>query len=293
MLTHCSFFANVPTIEGRSHPASRQRCDAAHYTILMINTIFQPDGLAIIEMADPSGLNAIDAQFAESLADAVRTVSSAENVRLVLLRSAGRCFGVGGNVSWFDVGREGLADRIRTTLDSFAEVIQGLRSMPAIVVAAVNGSVAGGSLGLLFAADFVIAQADARFSMAYTKIGATPDAATSYFLTRQLGERRALELLLLSESFGAERAKELGLVNIVVPRTGFEDECSQLVDRLLNGPTAAFLATKSLVQAATGSTLPEHMDREAQTFVEISRSRDFLEGVGAFLSKRSPKFAGN
>lgn len=258
----------------------------------MIRTLFQPGGLAVIEMADPNGLNAIDAKFAAGLADAVQAVSSAENVRLVLLRSTGRCFGVGGNISEFDVGREGLEQRIQATLGPVARAIQGLHSMPAIVVAAVKGAVAGGSLGLLFAADMVIAHSEARFSMAYAKIGATPDAATSYFLTRQLGERRALELLLFSESFGAERAKELGLVNFIAAGAEFESACSQLVSQLLNGPSEAFRSTKRLVKAAGTLALSDHMKREAQVFVEISRSRDFAEGVDAFLSKRPPEFIG-
>lgn len=239
----------------------------------MIRTSFQPAGLAVIEMAASNGLNAIDATFARRLADAVEVVRSADSVRLVLLRSSGRCFGVGGDLSWFEVEREGLEQRIQQTLSAIARVIEGLRSMPAIVLAAVNGAVAGGSLGLLLAADLVIARSDSRFSMAYARIGATPDAATSFFLTRQLGERRALELLALGESFDAEEARELGLVNFVAAAAEFENACDELVSRLLNGASAALLSTKRLVQAAGSSTLSDQMEREAQAFVEISRTQ--------------------
>ncbi|MCV0437461.1 MAG: enoyl-CoA hydratase/isomerase family protein [Hydrogenophaga sp.] len=258
---------------------------------IMINTFFRPDGLAVIELDDPRGVNAIDAEVALELADAVQSVERAEGVRVVLLRSTGKCFGVGGNVSWFDVEKPGLEQRIGDTLSAIGRAIEGLRSMPAVVVAAVHGAVAGGSLGLMFAADLVIAHSETRFSLAYAKIGATPDAGTSYFLTRGLGERRALELLLLSDGFDAERARELGLVNFVAEGEAFESASDALVQRLLAGPQEAFRSAKRLVRSASESELSDHMQKEARAFVEISQSADFIEGVRAFLAKRPPKFS--
>ena len=259
----------------------------------MIKTTFHPSGLATIEMADPKGLNAIDFDFAKQLAGAVQSVSETVGVRVVLLRSTGKCFGVGGNVSWFDVERPGLDRRIESTLGTIGSVIEGLHAMPAVVVAAVHGAVAGGALGLMLAADLVIAQEETQFSLAYAKIGATPDAGTSYFLTRCVGERRALELLLLSDGFSAQTAKQTGLVNFVASGDTFERACQTLVERLLAGPATAFRATKRLVYSAGTSDLEAQMRAEAATFVEISSSRDFVEGVNAFLAKRKPAFVGS
>lgn len=256
----------------------------------MIQTTFHPSGLAVIEMVDPKGLNAINSEFAQELGDAVRHVSDVAGIRVVLLRSTAKCFGVGGDVNWFDVERPGLEQRIASSLNGIAQVIEGLRAMPAVVVAAVYGAVAGGSLGLMLAADLVIAHEATRFSFAYAKIGATPDAGISYFLTRCVGERRALELLLLNDAFDAKTAQQLGLVNFLASADVFEASCQILVDRLLAGPAQAQRATKRLVQSAVGTDLGEQMRAEALAFAETSRSRDFMEGVNAFMSKRAPTF---
>src|SRR5690606_29114874 len=129
------------------------------------------------------------------------------------------------------------------------------------VVTAVHGSVAGGGLGLMNAADLVLAASNTKFSLAYSRIGATPDLGASFYLPRLLGERRAMELLLLSEPFDAQRAVELGLVNFVVPHQHFDEETDALVKRLLGGPPQAFSSIKRLVYGAHEALLHDQLAR--------------------------------
>jgi 2-(1,2-epoxy-1,2-dihydrophenyl)acetyl-CoA isomerase len=151
--------------------------------------------------------------------------------------------------------------------------------MPAVVVAAVQGAVAGGGIGLLTMADLVIASSNTKFNLAYTKIGATPDLGTTWHLPRLIGERRALELMLLSDEFDAARAHELGLVNFVVPAERFDAEVKRLVERIARGSRGAQEAVKRLVYGASSASLDAQLESERREMLAATVRDDFLAGV--------------
>jgi 2-(1,2-epoxy-1,2-dihydrophenyl)acetyl-CoA isomerase len=159
-------------------------------------------------------------------------------------------------------------------------------------VAAVHGIVAGAGVGVMLACDLVIAGAGTRFTLAYPKIGASVDGGASWFLPRVVGTRKAKELALLSETFDAETAQRIGLVNRVVADDRVQSDAMQLAKQLATGPSAAFAQIKRLIDAASGSDLARHLDDERAALVHLAKGDDFAEGIASFLEKRKPIFRG-
>jgi 2-(1,2-epoxy-1,2-dihydrophenyl)acetyl-CoA isomerase len=167
-----------------------------------------------------------------------------------------------------------------------------MRRLGKPVVASVQGGVAGAAVGLVAACDLVVAAEDAFFFVAHVLHGGSNDGLTTYFLPRQIGIRKTLELALLGERFSARRAQELGLVNFVVPPGDLEAETRKLVERLSSGPTRAYGLIKGLVDASFGNSLEAQGRLEAETYGKAAMTEDLVEGIGAFLEKRTPRFHG-
>lgn len=250
----------------------------------------RPSGLAVITLDSQATLNAIGRDMARSLLRHVDQIVDSPDVRAVLLRAGGRSFGVGGDIHSFKSGAPDAAHRTDETLTTIGLCIERLRRFPRPVVAAVHGTVAGGSLGLMLCADYVIAHETSRFTTAYARIGASPDAGTTHFLTRLLGERRALEIFMFSEMLTAQQALQLGFVNVLVSDDDFDAAYESILARILEGPVEAWGVTKGLVYKAAGNTLERQMEEEKAAFLKAMSSQEFAAGVSAFLSKRQPEF---
>jgi 2-(1,2-epoxy-1,2-dihydrophenyl)acetyl-CoA isomerase len=168
-----------------------------------------------------------------------------------------------------------------------------LRRAAKPVLASVHGAVAGAGISLLAAADLALAAADAKFTLAYSRIAASPDGGSTYFLPRLIGVRRALEMALLSDTFDAHTAREIGLVNWVVSAAELAAETEKIAGRLASGPTVAYGETKALVNQSFDNTLERQLEAEAQAFARCARTADLAEGVTAFVEKRKPNFEGH
>jgi len=166
------------------------------------------------------------------------------------------------------------------------------RVEPGVVNLDVTRAVAGAGLSVALAADFVVAADDAKFTMAYTRIGTTPDGSGTFSLPRIVGLRKALELTLLSDPVDAAEALRLGLVNKVVPAADLARETDALARRLAAGPTAAYGRVKHLLRASFSHTLSEQLHAEREAFIASAGTADFAEGVAAFVNKRPPHFEG-
>jgi 2-(1,2-epoxy-1,2-dihydrophenyl)acetyl-CoA isomerase len=160
------------------------------------------------------------------------------------------------------------------------------------LIAAVQGSAAGAGFSIVCACDFVIAAESARFTMAYTRAGLTPDGSSTYFLPRIVGYAKALDLFVRNGVLSAREAADLGIVTRVVPDADLRTEAEKFAAELADGPTMAFGGVKRLLLDSANNTLDAQMARETEWIVDVCQSRDAREGMAAFLAKRPPKFVG-
>ncbi len=239
----------------------------------------------------PERLNPLDRATATTLLAHCRALT-ASPPRVVVLRGAGKGFMAGGDLAAFrDAPGDGPAVA-ESIIDPLHAAIQLLRALPVPVLASVHGAVAGAGVSVMAACDLAIAADDARFTLAYTRIGASPDGSSSYFLPRLLGLRKAMELILLSEPFDAAEALRLGLVNKVVPAAALADETHSLATRLAEGPTAAFGRVKALLNQSLDNSLAEQLDAEKDAFMASAATEDFNTAITAFFAKQPVRFHG-
>ncbi|CAG4896525.1 enoyl-CoA hydratase/isomerase family protein [Paraburkholderia saeva] len=255
------------------------------------NVVYERTGPVVtLTLDSPVDRNALNTERMVTLAEFFDRLATEPTLKVVLIRARGPMFCPGADMDWLRPSKPGMDSRIDAGLTPLNAALVRLRELPAVIVAAVHGAVAGGGLGLMNLADLVIASEDTKFSLAYSRIGATPDIGATYYLTRLVGERRALELLLLSESFGVERARELGLVNFSAPAADFERTVDQLVERLACGAGDAQVAIKRLVRAAHVNEFGVQLDAERRGLVAAAQGSEFSEGVRAFVERRPTRF---
>jgi 2-(1,2-epoxy-1,2-dihydrophenyl)acetyl-CoA isomerase len=251
------------------------------------------DSVARITLNRPDALNALSVDAVRELYDVVNRCSGDRSIRAVLLTGAGeRAFCAGGDVAQFAAQSGSIDLHIREITGYLHMTVSRLAWLHAPVIAAVNGVAAGGGLSLAMACDLVLASDTARFTSAYTQIGFTPDGSSTYFLSRLVGRRRAMELYLTNRVLTAAEALEWGLVNRVVSGARLTDEANALAAQLAAGPTRAFAGVKKLMLLAADDSLESQMERETRFIAEAAAGPDGREGVTAFVEKRKPRFSG-
>ncbi|HYG90722.1 MAG TPA: enoyl-CoA hydratase-related protein [Azospirillum sp.] len=252
----------------------------------------QEGAVAWLRLNRPAVLNALDEATAHAFLDAVRTVADDSSVRVLVLSGNGRGFMAGGDLGRFQADLDHAADTARAIIAPFHEALMRLHRLPIPVLASVHGPVAGAGMSLAMAADLCIAADDARFTLAYARIGASPDGSASYFLPRLVGLRRAMEIAMLADPIDAAEALRLGIVNRVVPAAALADETKALAERLAAGPTAAYGRIKDLLHHSGTAELASQLGAEEESFAALAGTEDFREGIAAFFEKRKARFHG-
>ncbi|MCW2925451.1 MAG: Enoyl-CoA hydratase/isomerase [Thermoleophilia bacterium] len=251
------------------------------------------DGVATIALNRPDKRNAINHQLHLDLAAALRLVQRDRSVRALVLTGRGKGFCAGQDLTEFAMAKADPEFRVDEHVRStFNRTILALRALPMPVVAAVNGVAAGAGWSLALAADIRFASEDAAFTQAFSKIGLVPDTGSTWFLPELIGTSRTLELCYTGDLVDAQRALEWGLVNFVVPAGDLVEQATAYAARLAAMPTAALAMTRRAVYRATGTSLDDALEYEAQLQQRAAASEDHTEGVTAFLEKRAPVFTG-
>jgi 2-(1,2-epoxy-1,2-dihydrophenyl)acetyl-CoA isomerase len=271
--------------------------DAAEYKTISCT---RSGAAATITLNRPERMNAWSDAMSQELLSALREVSADPAMRAVMLTGAGRAFCSGADLK--DAmsrgeagGRDGdrpAPDLAATLNDWYHPIVTSIREMPKPVVSAVNGVAAGAGLSLALAADLVVAAESAYFLLAFVNIGLVPDAGASLFVPSRVGFTRAAQMAMLGERVPAARAEQIGLINSVWPDAEFSGRAEALLARLANGPTRSYVGIKAELNHWMYSRMQEHLAVESAIQGELGGTRDFAEGVAAFMEKRPAKFAG-
>ncbi|MCW2620905.1 MAG: enoyl-CoA hydratase [Frankiales bacterium] len=245
------------------------------------------DRLARITLTRAETGNPLNAACVVALHEAIRAARDAD-VAVVLLTAEGRAFSYGGDLGAF-AGVASMADYVDDLAEGLHRIVIELMRMPAIVVSVVQGTAAGAGLSLAAAADLVLAGRSAKFTLAYTKVGLSPDGGSSV-LTASLGLHRMLHLALLNPVLGAEQAQAAGLVAQVHDDQDLAAAAETVVATLLAGSRSAQVAAKRVMREAATLHPETDMRRETLAIRASAGAPDGQEGVAAFVAKRPARF---
>jgi 2-(1,2-epoxy-1,2-dihydrophenyl)acetyl-CoA isomerase len=248
--------------------------------------------IATLTMNRPDAYNAVNEPLARQFLELITQVDEDPAVRCVVLTGSGKAFCAGGDVKDFHDHLPGVGIHLKHLTHLLHGAVSRIARMPKPVIAAVNGVVAGGGMGLMLACDLAYAVETATFSMAYTRIGANPDGSSTFWLPRLVGVRRALELIYTNRVLSAQEALAWGILNGMMPPERFPDEVYAIARQLAQGPTLAYARAKQLCYAGLNETLETQMEHEARAIADSGKTEDFREGIEAFMRKRTAVFQG-
>lgn len=246
------------------------------------------EGLAVLTLNRPDKMNALNTQMRAEIAHAV--TDAGREARALVITGAGRAFCSGQDLG--DRANAGDVDLERTLKDEYEPLLRAIYDAPIPVICAVNGAAAGAGANIALAADVVIAKESAYFMQAFSRIGLIPDAGGTYWMPRTMGFAKAMGAALFAEKMPAQEAADLGLIWECVPDEAFEATWKARGEYLAKGPTKSFASIKAAMRASSGNSLQEQLALEAKLQGECGKSRDFKEGVLAFLEKRKPQYEG-
>ena len=252
------------------------------------------DAVALVTLNRPEALNALNVAMGRELRAAFGEARE-RGARAIVLTGTGRAFCAGGDLREMRQMAE-KDGRVEAFFDEPLHIIHDcirlIRETPVPVIAAVNGVATGGGCNFALACDLVLAAASAQFNQAFIKIGLTPDCGGTFILPRLVGWKRATELLMTGDMVSAERAAEMGMINRVVPDEELMTEAMSLATRLALAPTAALARIKSLLERSATNDYNAQLDLEHEAQLQSGQTKDFREGVAAFIEKRPPRFTG-
>ena len=256
------------------------------------------DGVAVITLNRPEKMNAFDRRMIDEWAWAIEEAKLDDEVRALIVTGAGRAFCAGMDVQQEARGEgvlrteTGPAERRNALRYSVHRVPRALSNFDKPYIAAVNGAAVGAGMDMASMADIRIAADNARFGMAYVKVGLVPGDGGAYYLPRLVGVAKALELIWSGDLFNAQQAQEWGYVSRVVPAADLMTETRAFARKLADGPAVAIQLAKRLVYNSLGVSENAALDMAQAAMVIVQSTEDAKEGPRAFVEKRQPKFVG-
>lgn len=244
--------------------------------------------IATITLNRPEVMNALNTQMRAEVTHAVQ--DAAKTARVIVLTGEGRAFCSGQDLG--DGVNAATADLERTLRDEYEPMVHAIHDSPVPIIAAVNGTAAGAGAALALNCDVVIATQSAVFLQAFSRIGLIPDAGGTYVLPRLVGLARAMGASLFADEISAAQAVQWGMIYEAVPDADFETHWKARAGYLAKGPTVSYRHLKEAMHASYDNTLKEQLELEAKLQNHCGQTRDFKEGVMAFLEKRKPSYEG-
>ena len=255
---------------------------------------FEMEGsIATITLHRPDAANSLNQQMGDELLAVANRCASQRDIRAVILTAEGRMFCAGGDIAGF-ADAENTGELLRALTTSLHGAIARFQRMDAPLVVAVNGVAAGAGMSLALTGDIILAAESAKFTMAYTGIGLSPDGSSTFFLPRLVGPLKAKELMLRNPVLSAADALEIGIVTQVVPDDELNSAAQACAEELAAGPTRAYGEVKRLVADSFSNALETQMEQETRAIADLSnQSADAKAGIAAFLAKQKPEYSGD
>jgi enoyl-CoA hydratase/carnithine racemase len=251
---------------------------ADHVSVETVNRVLS------VRMDRPGKKNALTQAMYIAMSDAIRQAEASTQVRAIFITGTGDCFTAGNDLVDF-------ANAVPGETSPAIAFLQTLAAAQKPVVAAVNGIAIGIGTTMLLHCDLVYAAAGARFQLPFVNLGLCPEAASSAILPRMMGHHRAAELLFLGEPFGADRARDLGIVNEVYADSELPAAATAKARQLAEKPPTALRMTKALLKHTATEALAEAMKRETTQFSLLLQGPEAREAMAAFLQRRKPDFS--
>ena len=248
--------------------------------------------IAFITLNRAEVFNSFNREMALSLQTILDQCEANDDVRAIVISGAGKAFCAGQDLK--EVTSAELNPGFKAILDEhYNPIISRLRNIEKPIIAAVNGVAAGAGANIALACDIVVANENAAFIQAFSKIGLVPDSAGTFFLPRLIGMQKATALMMLGDKVSAKEAVELGMIYKSFAAENFEEEVNKIAETMANMPTLALGLTKRLLNKSLTNSLDEQLAMESKLQIQAAESHDYNEGVTAFVEKRKPEFRGN
>lgn len=252
--------------------------------------IVRRDGsVTTIRLNRPQRFNSFNREMALALQQLLRQCAE-DGTRCVVLTGEGKAFSAGQDLN--EVTDPNGPPMQRIVAEHYNPIIELLRDLPLPVIAAVNGPAAGAGANIALACDVVVARESAYFLQAFSHIGLIPDSGGTYHLPRLIGFQRASALMMLGEKVGSKEAEAMGMIYRCIPDVEWEEAVEKLARQLAGMPTRGLALTKRALNASMNNSLNEQLEAEEHLQITAGKTRDYAEGVNAFLEKRKPNFSG-
>lgn len=248
------------------------------------------NGIATVTLNRPDEANGINIELGEALYDTFRELNYDDEIRVVVLKGAGKFFSAGGDLKYMVKNKEKISSAVKILADTLHRTVSLITRMEKPVIIGVNGIAAGAGFSLSMAGDFVIAAESAKFVMAYTNAGLSPDGGATYNLPRLIGVRKTMELMVANKKLTAKDALDWNLITTVVPDNDLDTALNELALKISKGAIPAFASVKRLLNTSFSTNIETQMEYESREIAKNAGAPHGKEGINAFMEKRSPKF---
>lgn len=249
------------------------------------------NSVAYIVLNRPEVFNSFNREMALELQSVLDACEANKAVRAIVLTGNGKAFCAGQDLK--EVTNPDENPGFKNILEEhYNPIIRRIRSIEKPIIAAVNGVAAGAGANIALACDIVVANENASFIQAFSKIGLIPDSGGTFFLPRLIGFQRANALAMLGDKISADEAENMGMIYKSIAADNFTEETNSLAVKMAKMPTKALGLIKKSMNASLTNNLEQQLTLESKYQIEASESADYNEGVTAFIEKRKPNFKG-
>ncbi|MEJ9282004.1 enoyl-CoA hydratase [Ureibacillus thermosphaericus] len=248
------------------------------------------DRLAVLTLKRPQAMNAMNEVMLKELADCFEQLQGEKDIQILVIKGEGRAFSAGGDIKMM-LQSEQLQE-FHDIMDSISRMMLAFYQLPMITIAQVHGAAAGLGFSLAIASDYVIAEENSKLAMNFIGIGLIPDGGGHFFMKERVGVAKAKQIIWEGKVMNGEEALNLGLVDAVVKDGEAQKYVQQYTEKILSSPILAMLETKQIYHTERLSELNKVLAKELEAQIKMRNTKDHLEGIKAFVEKRTPQFIG-